>query len=412
MLRRQTYCLILVGALIGVPAGAGERPQLTGYVRNYMGVLTEMEGDFAIIQNAFDMKLDYRGDRVGFLVNPRLYHYPGEDPEIQLREAYLDMFLGPVDIRLGKQQIIWGKGEGVFITDIVSPKDMREFLLPEFDEIRIGVNALKVNYYLGNHSFEVALLPQFVPTMLPEEGSIWRRQPSARGASQVDLSRSDVPLRVDNGEIFGRYSLLGSWGDIDLMGGYMWDDDPTMHLVRTVNPETGTLSRTVTPRHHRLTVGGAAFSTLLGEAVFRGEGAWYGGKYFSSNSPADVDGVVEKNYVNYLTGLDCTIWETRFSGQFIQTIILDYESGIRQREFENMATMLVRRDFLRETLTLELFAYIGLDQPDALLRPRVVYDIADGFEIQAGVNLFLGEAGRFGTFDENDMVYMKTKFSF
>jgi hypothetical protein len=67
---------------------------------------------------------------------------------------------------------------------------------------------------------------------------------------------------------------------------------------------------------------------------------------------------------------------------------------------------------MRETLMLEFFSYVGLDEPDALLRPKVRYDVADGFEVQVGANVFIGEEGRFGAFDDNDMVYVKTRFSF
>ncbi|MFP4164764.1 MAG: hypothetical protein ACLFQB_15100 [Chitinispirillaceae bacterium] len=63
-------------------------------------------------------------------------------------------------------------------------------------------------------------------------------------------------------------------------------------------------------------------------------------------------------------------------------------------------------------MTLELFSYVGLDEPDALVRPKVKYDVADGFELQLGADLFFGDQGRFGAFDENDMVYLKTRYSF
>jgi hypothetical protein len=77
-----------------------------------------------------------------------------------------------------------------------------------------------------------------------------------------------------------------------------------------------------------------------------------------------------------------------------------------------MTTVLLTRSFLRETLTLELFSYIGLNEPDALVRPGLLYDFADGFQIQFGANIFFGDEGRFGRFDKNDMVYLKTQFSF
>lgn len=404
-------CVLAVAMLTCVFARSGDSPRLSGYVRNYTGVLASTDAEFAVIQNTINLSLEYRKDNVGLKITPWLYHYPRKELELGLREAWLDMFLGPVDIRIGKQQIIWGKGEGVFITDIVSPKDMRAFLLPDFEEIRIGVNALKVNAYRGNHSIELAVLPQFVPTILPETGSIWRNEPAFPVEPTIDSSASDVPLRVDNGEVFGKYSRMSPAIDVDVMGGYLWDDDPTMHVSADLLSGR-TQSITVTPRHHRLSVAGAAFSTPVLDAILRGEGAWYSGKYFATAEVTDADGVVKKNYINYLLGADYTLWEMRLSAQFIQRAIFDYDTDIVEEKIDKMVTLRVNRTFLRETLTLELFSYIGLNEPDALVRPRVMYNFADGFRIQAGANVFAGDEGRFGRFDDNDMVYLKIRFSF
>ena len=90
-----------------------------------------------------------------------------------MREVYMDIFFESIDLRIGKQQIIWGKADGVFITDIISPKDLREFLLPDFDEIRTGVTAVKADYYIGDNTLEFVWLTSFTPTAMPEEGSIW-----------------------------------------------------------------------------------------------------------------------------------------------------------------------------------------------------------------------------------------------
>ncbi|MFO8233784.1 MAG: hypothetical protein R6U04_00070, partial [Bacteroidales bacterium] len=116
--------------------------QMRGYVRNYTGALLEEGADFSIIQNTFNLELEKTGMNMGFRVNPYVYHYTNEELDYGMREAYIDLFFDKVDISLGKQQIIWGKADGVFITDVVSPKDLREFLLPEFEEIRMGITSL------------------------------------------------------------------------------------------------------------------------------------------------------------------------------------------------------------------------------------------------------------------------------
>jgi hypothetical protein len=169
---------------------------------------------------------------------------------------------------------------------------------------------------------------------------------------------------------------------------------------------------TVPPQHHRLGVVGGSFSSTIGPFVFRGEGAFYTGKYFNTVDVAAANAVVKKDYVHYLFGLDYTLWDINLSSQFIQQTILDYENAIEKDEYQNTMTFLARKDFLRETLTVELFSYIGLNDKDALIRPRIYYDLTDAFELLVGANIFTGSGGQFGQYNNNDMAYLKVKYSF
>jgi len=386
---------------------------LTGYARNYTGILLKGDNEYSIIQNTFNLNFEHSKDKVAFKVNPYLYHYADKDLEIGLREAYLDIYFNSIDIRVGKQQIIWGKADGVFITDIISPKDLREFLLPDFDEIRTGVTAFKMDYYLGDNTFEIIWVPVFTPTQIPGDNSIWRVTPDFPIQPTFDYSEKDIKGMLENSEVFAKYSALTSLADFEIMAGYAWDDDLTMHITKTIESDTHQLdSLIVTPRHHCLSLAGGSFSATLGGFVLRGEGAYYRGKYFNSNAPALTDGVVEKDYLHYLLGLNRTLWDIRLSAQFIQQVILDYDDQMVNDEFENTMTFLVSSDFLRETLRVELFSYIGLNNQDALIRPKITYSLADGFEVLVGANVFVGSEGRFGQYDDNDMIYSKVKYSF
>ncbi|MBM3224731.1 MAG: DUF1302 domain-containing protein [Candidatus Tectomicrobia bacterium] len=60
-----------------------------------------------------------------------------QETEFSLRQALLAISTDSLDVRLGRQQIVWGEALGTFITDIVNPRDLREFVLPEFTELRI-----------------------------------------------------------------------------------------------------------------------------------------------------------------------------------------------------------------------------------------------------------------------------------
>ncbi len=411
-IRKKTVLAVII-FLLSIPGITAQSPLFTGYVRNYSGMLLSDDNYFAIIQNTFNLNIENSNKKAAFKVNPYINHYQNQELETGLRQAYLDIFFNSIDIRVGKQQIIWGKADGVFITDVISPKDMREFLLPDFDEIRIGVTALKVDYYFGNNTLEFVFVPAFTPTKLPDPGSIWNPKMKYDLPPVFDNSQREVAQNLKNSEVFLKFSVLSSAIDFEIMAGYMWDDDPTMQTVKSIDFATGLVdSITVTPRHHRLGLFGGSFSTTLGSIVIRGEGAYYSGKYFSSVEQSIVDGVVEKSYIHYLLGLDFSLADIKMSLQFIQQTIPDYSEYILNDQFENTMTFLARKDFLRETLFFELFTYIGLNNGDSLVRLKATYNLVDGFEILLGANIFTGSEGRFGQYNDNDMLYMKFKYSF
>ncbi len=385
----------------------------TGYARNYTGILLTGDNEFSIIQNTLNLNMEQSKDKVAFKVNPYIYQYANKELEIGLREAYLDIYFNSVDLRIGQQQIIWGKADGVFITDIVSPKDLREFLLPDFDEIRMGVTGIKADYYIGDNTFELVWLPTFTPTLWPEEGSIWLPTPEFPVKTVIDHSKEGVKASLKNSEVFAKFSALTALADFELIGGYAWDDDPTMHVIKQIDPTTHRLSGlTVYPQHHRLAIGGGSFSTTLGPFVLRGEGAYYNGKYFNTADPMAKESVIKKDYLHYLLGLDYTIFDIHLSGQFIQQAILDYDDYIENDQYSNMATFLADRNFLNETLNLSFFMYYDFNNKASLIRPKLIYDLADGFEILVGANIFTGTKGMFGQYNDNDMVYAKIKYSF
>ncbi len=412
MRQKVKYSLILL-MLFTVAVKAQENLDISGYARNYTGVLTGGDNDFSIIQNTFNLTFEKKQEKVGFKVNSYLYHQFDRDLELGLREAYLDLRFDNMDVRVGKQQIIYGKAEGVFITDVVSPKDLREFLLPDFDEIRMGVTSAKLNYYFGNSTIEAVWAPIFTPTQMPVDGSIWSPTIPFPVTPTFDYSTTEIEPKLENSEFFLRFSAMSSKADFEIVGGYFWADDPAMHITKQINPATMQLTGLIVrPEHHRLTMGGASIGIPLGPLVVRSEGGFYSGKYFQTETPTIPNATIKKDYLHYMVGVDYTLAGVRLSAQFIQENILDYEEEIRNDELENTMTFLAKKDFLRERLWLELFTYIGLNNGDALIRPKVSYSFADGFDIQLGANIFAGTEGRFGQYNKNDMVYMKLKYSF
>ncbi len=394
-----------------------QTPDISGFARNYIGVISET-GDFSILQNTLNLNISKMGDKIAFKANPMLYHYRSDSLNLQLRELYLDLFFKNFDLRIGKQQIVWGKADGVFITDVVSPLNLTEFLLPDFDEIRIGITAIKFDYYIGNHTLELIWLPNFTSVQMPKASSIWYAQPDFPIQPIFDWSNSEIKPSLENSEIFAKYTAITSAIDIEIMSGYTWDDTPTMHVQKEfqVNPQTQKPMLTeinISPKHHRLFLGGGSFSTEIKGIILRGEAAYYNGKYFQTEDPTAEDALIKKDYLHYVAGLDFNIGNVKLSTQFIQKYILDYNDLMKENEIENTATFMARYDLLRETLHLELFSYIGLTNKDALIRPKITYDFDNSFSILGGANIFVGDTdGQLGQYQNNSMLYLKIKYSF
>jgi len=409
--------ILIILTLLITPMLKSQDVDISGYARNYTGVLFD-SGDFSILQNTLNLNFEKRGSKVAFKANPMLYSYNTDSLKFNMREIYLDLYFNNFDIRIGKQQVVWGKADGVFITDVVSPLNLTEFLLPDFDEIRSGVYATKVDYYFGNNTFELIWIPFFTAIETPASNSIWYIQPEFPIQPTFDNSKKNVTPSLENSEVFAKFTGITSFVDFEIMGGYTWDDIPVMHVNKTFGMDPNTQSPilttlNVTPEYHRLTLGGGSFSTQIKGVIFRGEAAYYNGKYFQTEDIQAVDALVEKDYLHYVLGLDFNIKSVKFSTQFIQQYILDYEPGMLSQETENTLTFLAHADVLRETLHLELFSYIGLSNEDALIRPKITYDYDDSFSILLGANVFVGdENGRFGQYKDNSMAYIKIKYSF
>ena len=68
-----------------------------------------------------------------------------------LREAYIDSSVGDVDVRIGKQQVVWGKADGVKFLDIINPTDFREWGQNTMEDSRIPIWMGVAEKDLGNN---------------------------------------------------------------------------------------------------------------------------------------------------------------------------------------------------------------------------------------------------------------------
>ena len=79
--------------------------------------------------------------------------YDGHESYTQkdwLRELYVDTKAGDWDLRLGKQQVVWGTADGIKLLDMINPTDWSEFNQNTMADARIPVWMVNAERYLDN----------------------------------------------------------------------------------------------------------------------------------------------------------------------------------------------------------------------------------------------------------------------
>lgn len=200
---------------------------------------------------------------------------------------------------------------------------------------------------------------------------------------------------------------------MSLMGGWLWNDTPAFTVVsKTITPPTGLTALTVQGQYYQTYVAGYAASATAGPLILRSEGAYYGVKRYQADFMTFSSGYAEKPEIQYLVGADYSIAGITMGLQFIQSIILDYDSALLDDQFKNTVTLVVSRTFFQDTVKTEVFSYMGLNAPDALIKPKITWTAADGLELFTGAYIFLGDSGDFGQYHDNNGLYVGAKLSF
>jgi len=398
--------------------------EFSGFYQNWMAVRAAEENDIMLIRNRVRLDGNLYGETVGgyFSIDIRNDGTSGEyDFETSFREAYVDLFFSNVEFRLGKQQVVWGKADGVFINDIVCPLDMSMFLLQDFDNIRMGLPMAKANLYLGNWTLEGLWIPKFEPWQFAEAGSDWEFTLSVPPDTVWDLIPNVIHLNdeelpensLENSEFGLKLSTFLLGADISLLYLDGYADHPSIQVVDTTitgSPIPTQIDTYLSPTYYRSPMYGLNFSRPVFTTVIRGELGYFGDRRFSNVNMQTVT----SDYFSGMMGLDFTgPLGSSISFQAIHRQIMDYKSGMVDDKTEQMATATISGSFLRETVIASVLGLADVNEDAGLGRLDISYAWSDALRISLGGFLLWGnEDTLFGQFDVNDNIYLKIKYSF
>ena len=337
----------------------------------------------------------------------------GDRVALELRELYVQGKLGPAWLRAGKQQVVWGQADGLKVLDVIDPQDFREFILPNFEDSRIPLWTLNGEIPIGPAQLQLLWIPDPSAHHLPpQDGSFAFTAPRLVGPRPppgvaVDLRDPDLP---DDGlrDSDAGARLTTFWHGFDLSANALWHWDDIPIPFRSIDLAGAMPSVRVEPGYRRTAVLGGSASNAFGNLTVRAEAAYTTRRFLPVDDPNDRDGVAQTGEFGAVLGFDWYgIPETLLSAQVFQTVLTDHPSGLLRDRIDTNVTLLARRQFRNETLTIETIWIHNLNQGDGLLRPKASYELRDDLQIWFGVDLFYGTRdGVFGEFGRDDRVVL------
>ena len=332
----------------------------------------------------------------------------GDRTDVELREFYLRTQLWRMHLTLGKQQVVWGKADGLKLLDVVNPQNFREFILDNFDDSRIPLWTFNAELPVGDGNLQVLWIPDRTYHRLPQAGGTFAFRsplvvPQAPPGVGVNLRPLDRPNNiVMDSDIGMRFSKFWHGWDLTVNYLYHFADFPVFFQSVLLTPGGATVM--VNPRYERNHLIGGSFSNAFGNLTMRGEAIYNTDQFVLTMNRRDGDGVIKSGEIAYVLGLDWSgIQDTLLSVQLFQSWLLHPANGLVRDTLDTTTTVLLRRYFLNETLETEVLWLQGVNQGDGLVRPKISYELRDNVKIWTGFDLFYGDRnGLFGQFDRND----------
>lgn len=331
--------------------------------------------------------------------------FGGPVSEFNIREAYVNMYKGNLDLRLGHQIVVWGRADGFNPTNNITPQNMLARSTDE-DDRREGNFLMRAFYYLNPVSMELIWVPQYNPSVLPIGLFPF--------PDDVTLGETVNPdANLENGSIALKTNLETSQmeGSVSYFRGYM--PMPGIDITDLELVDDGFVV-TVSPTAYQMQVIGADFSTSIGSFGLRGEAA-----YRIPVEDHEEEVYVPNPDVQWVLGADRSVGDFSIIAQYIGRYVMDFEpfesTGwaydeliLKNRMIASQLDEISHAAFARptlamnhETMSLECLAYYCITTEELLIRPSLTVDVADALELRIGGEWYSGpENTLFGSIEE------------
>jgi len=332
----------------------------------------------------------------------------------ELREGFVTLTSGPIEIRAGRQIIAWGRADGINPTDNLTAQDLT-LLAPDDSDRRLGATAVRFSYAHRDVSATAIWLPEFrshripVPTLLgdlPESESEW-------GAKQFAVRIEQTGRAVD-------------WSVSAFRGRDLGPDLGIAQANRSTGQQVDGAGLALS--HHDVRVFGADAAGNVGRYGLRAEAA-----YEVTDDRHGVDPFVKNPFFSLVAGGDRTFNEhLNVNVQYLYRYVAHFgvpapsdspfenlvaiEHAVlsgQTRRHQHGASTRVSYKWFHDTLEAEVAA-AGYARPrGGVLRPKLTYAVSDRMKVLVGGEFYRGNAAStFGVLRENSGAFAEMRWSF
>lgn len=361
-----------------------------------------------------DLQLKYHGDtnwQLDALARARYEDRlePDSESKLELREFILSREADDYSLKLGRQQVVWGKTDGLRLLDVINPLELREFILVRYSDSRIPLWMVNALWYPGDDTVQALVIPDIRHHRLADPGSRFYIAPSVPAGMGVSSRALETPpTNLNNTQYALKWAgQRGAW-ELTLNAFYGWTQAP-IYFYHLLSPTSLELQ----PALRRQRLLGASGDRPFGRSVFRFETVYTPDDYRAVNDPTAVGGFRRQRRLSLALGLDWYWGEWLISPQWFQQRLIQPDPQLQGPQSESYTSLLIHRKLMQDRLELEIFYLYGNSNGDRWFAPSLHYQIAGRYTLGLKADLFQGPANSlFGQFDNNDRILFSLEAQF
>lgn len=328
------------------------------------------------------------------------------EKEIELDEVYLlGSLTKDMDLKAGRQIVVWGRSDNIRITDVLNPLDLRWPGLVDIEKLRLPVTMTRLDYYLKGWNFSGIVLHEVRYNKNPDFGSDFfpGTQPlPGKESPDEGFDIDNTQFAVSLNGIFQGWDVSFYFADIYAQNGHIAPTSPAPIPQFEI-------------KHARLKMLGGAFNMAWGNWLFKTEAAFFDGFEFFNTPDKDYSRLDALAGVDYSGISDATIaleFANRHYFRFDKQL---EDSPDFQKEDLFEWALRITKPYWNDTLNLTAVATIFGPTGDdgGFQRFTAEYDWTDSIELTGGIVFYqAGDLRRTMGIGDNDRVYFEVQYNF